>query len=133
MLNTYDRKAWQDHDCVIMTGNSDGEKFNALGLMGGTAGKLHTLGILRDGKEAGLRCVDVQYVRPGDLIWSDAGGGGGVGSPLDREVEKVRWDVLNEYISIERAREVYGVVIAPGTLEVDREATAKLRSEMRAK
>lgn len=133
MLNTYDPKVWQDHDCVVMTGNSDGEKFEPLGLMGGTNGKKHKLGIVRDGQEAGLRCVDVQYVRPGDLLWSESGGGGGVGEPVDREVEKVRWDVLNEYISADRARTVYGVVLAPETLEIDLEATAKLRQEMKAK
>jgi N-methylhydantoinase B len=133
MLNTYDRNVWQDHDCVVMTGNSDGEKFEPLGLMGGTSGKKHTLGIVRNGEEAGLRCVDVQYVQPGDLLWSESGGGGGVGDPLDRDVEKVRWDVLNEYISIDRARTVYGVVLVPGTLEIDRDATAKLRQEMKSK
>ena len=37
------------------------------------------------------------------------------------------WDTLNEYISIQAARDVYGVVIDPKTFEVDDEATTELR------
>ncbi len=133
VLNTYDRKIWQAHDCVVMTGNSDGEKFGALGLLGGTEGKKHRLGILRKGKKVKLRCNDVQYVQPEDIIWSKSGGGGGVGDPLERDVERVRWDVLNEYISLKKAKEVYGVVFKKGTLEVDRQATQELRKKLKAK
>jgi N-methylhydantoinase B len=50
-----------------------------------------------------------------------------VGDPLEREVEKVRWDVLNEYISVEAAKESYGVVIDPATFVVDDTATKALR------
>jgi len=133
MLNTYDPKVWQPHDCVVMTGNSDGEKFGALGLMGGTEGKKHKIGMIRKGKKVPLRLNDVQYVQPEDFIWSKAGGGGGVGDPLDRGIDKVQWDVLNECISAEKARKVYGVVINPETFEVNREATEKLRKKLRAK
>jgi hypothetical protein len=38
-------------------------------------------------------------------------GGGGYGNPLERPVEKVVWDVRNGLVSIEGAREDYGVVI----------------------
>jgi N-methylhydantoinase B len=116
-----------------MTGNSDGEKFAPPGLLGGTEGKKHELGIVRNGEKVELRCNDVQYLQPGDIIWSKAGGGGGVGNPLDREIESVRWDVLNHCISIERARDVYGVVIDPRTSAVDHQATAALRAELRQK
>lgn len=132
LVNTYDRKVWQPHDCVVMTGNSDGEKFGNLGLMGGTEGKKNKLGIVRGGKKVQLRCIDVQYVQPGDVIWTKSGGGGGVGDPLDREVERVQWDALNEYISIEVARNVYGVVIEPETFEMDYEATTQLREKLKA-
>jgi hypothetical protein len=39
-------------------------------------------------------------------------------------------DVLDEYISLETAREVYGVVIDPKTLRVDAEATLALRTTL---
>ena len=131
MLNAYNPEVWQPHDCVVMTGNSDGEKFAPLGLLGGTEGKKHLLGIVRNGEEVQLRCNDVQYLHPGDIIWSKSGGGGGVGNPLDREIESVGWDVLNRCISIERARDVYGVVIDPRTSAIDHQATAKLRAELK--
>ena len=131
MLNTYDRKVWQPHDCVVMTGNSDGEKFGALGFMGGTEGKKHTLGVVRKGEKVPFRLNDVQYVEPEDLFWSKSGGGGGVGDPLDREAEKVLWDVLNDYISLEHAKDVYGVVIDLDAREIDHESTQALREKLR--
>jgi N-methylhydantoinase B len=115
-----------------MTGNSDGEKFGALGLLGGTEGKKHKLGILRGGKKVKLRTNDIQYIKPGDMIWTRSGGGGGIGNPIDREVEQVQWDVLNEYISVKKARKTYGVVIDSETLEVDHEATTRLRKRLKA-
>lgn len=54
-------------------------------------------------------------------------GGGGWGHPHQRPVEAVVEDVIDEYISVARARDVYGVVINPDTHEVDEEATGKLR------
>jgi N-methylhydantoinase B len=64
----------------------------------------------------------------GDVIEFHSAGGGGYGDPLLRDPEAVEADVRNEYISIEKAREDYGVVIDPLTLKVDREETEKLRS-----
>jgi N-methylhydantoinase B len=132
ILNTYNRKVWQAHDCVVMTGNSDGEKFGAVGLLGGTEGKKHRLGIVRKGKKVRLRCNDVQYVEPGDILWSKSGGGGGVGDPLQRDVRKVQWDVVNQYISPVKAKNVYGVVFRDGSDEVDQKATAALRKKLKA-
>ncbi|MBW1802596.1 MAG: hydantoinase B/oxoprolinase family protein, partial [Deltaproteobacteria bacterium] len=133
VLNTYDPDLWQSHDCVCMTGNSDGEKFTNTGLLGGTDGIANTLGIIRKGEDVELRCLDNQYLQPGDIVWTKSGGGGGVGDPLDRETDRVLLDARNEYISIKRARDVYGVVIDPDTFELDQEATEKLREELRQK
>ena len=57
-----------------------------------------------------------------------AAGGGGYGSPLLRDPELVADDVRNERVSVMAAREMYGVVLQPGTCEPDREATEVLRS-----
>ena len=57
-----------------------------------------------------------------------SGGGGGYGSPLERPIETVRNDVRQGYVSVEAARELYGVVIDPETFEVDQAATARLRA-----
>jgi N-methylhydantoinase B len=58
-------------------------------------------------------------------------GGCGVGDPLDRKVEQVKDDILNEITSPENARELYGVVLKPETLALDEAATEKLRSKKR--
>jgi N-methylhydantoinase B len=116
-----------------MTGNSDGEKFTHTGLLGGTDGKVNELGIIRKGRDVQLRCCDVQYVQPGDIIWTKGGGAGGWGDPLDRDPEKVRLDVLNDYISAERAKDVYGVVLEGKTFAVDDKATKELRKKLKAR
>jgi hypothetical protein len=41
--------------------------------------------------------------------------------------------VIKEFISIEKAREVYKVMIDPATLEIDTEKTALLRTQKNRK
>jgi len=53
-------------------------------------------------------------------------GGGGWGDPRERDPELVRRDVAEELLSVDAAREIYGVVIGDGG-EVDLEATAAVR------
>jgi N-methylhydantoinase B len=65
--------------------------------------------------------------RSGDVIEFHSAGGGGYGNPLERDPQAVEEDVLNGYVSIEKAREDYGVVIDPATLKVDLEETNKVR------
>jgi len=60
------------------------------------------------------------------------GGGGGWGSPLERDPAAVLDDVLDEYVSPGSARKDYGVVIDETTMTVDEEATRKLRKEVEA-
>ena len=67
--------------------------------------------------------------RSGDVIEFHSAGGGGFGNPLLRDPEAVQSDVRNGYVSIEQARESYGVVIDPQTLALDPAATQKLRSD----
>ncbi len=55
------------------------------------------------------------------------------GSPLDRDVEKVRDDARDEFISVRTAKEIYGVVLDPDTYEIDYEATKQIRQEMKVK
>jgi len=66
-------------------------------------------------------------LRPGDVVTIDAPGGGGYGNPFERDPEMVLGDVLEGYISFEKARADYGVAIDPETLEIDPEETKKLR------
>jgi len=70
-------------------------------------------------------------LKPGDVVTIDAAGGGGCGNPLERDLEMVESDVLEGYVSLERAREDYGVIIDPKTMKVDEEATRKVRDMLR--
>jgi N-methylhydantoinase B len=71
-------------------------------------------------------------MKPGDVIIMDAAGGGGFGDPLDRDPETVQEDVIEGYVSLEKARQDYGVVIDPATMKADLAATDELRRSMRA-
>ena len=57
-------------------------------------------------------------LKPGDRVTIDAPGGGGYGQPFEREPELVAGDVLEGYVSLENARNEYGVAIDPATQEV---------------
>jgi N-methylhydantoinase B len=70
-------------------------------------------------------------LKPGDVVTIDAAGGGGYGDPLERDPEMVERDVLEGYVTLERAREDYGVVLDPETLKVNWEATATLRKSLK--
>ncbi len=93
------------------------------GLFGGMAGSRATF--LVNGKPGNP--YGLTRLQPGDVVTMDAAGGGGYGNPLEREIELVASDVLDGYVSLESARETYGVVINPETMEVDREATLACR------
>ena len=77
----------------------------------------------KDGDPSGLTLCHT-----GDVIQFLSAGGGGYGDAFKRDPEAVRQDVANGYVSIEKAREDYGVVVDPGTLEVDLEETQNLRA-----
>jgi N-methylhydantoinase B len=70
-------------------------------------------------------------MKPGDVVVIDVAGGGGFGDPLDRDPEMVQEDVIQGYVSLEKAREDYGVVIDPATMKTDLAATDELRRLMR--
>jgi N-methylhydantoinase B len=66
-------------------------------------------------------------LEPGDVVTMDAAGGGGFGDPLDRDPDLVARDVSEGYVSLEQARDTYGVVLDRETLTVDTAATEELR------
>ncbi|MFB6311756.1 MAG: hydantoinase B/oxoprolinase family protein [Salinirussus sp.] len=69
-------------------------------------------------------------LQPNDIASVQTPGGGGYGDPLERPPEAVREDVRNEKVSVAAAENEYGVVIDPGTLNIDYDATARKRAEL---
>ncbi len=67
----------------------------------------------------------------GDIVELNAAGGGGYGDPLERQPQQVVDDVTDGYVSADRARAVYGVVISPDG-GPDEEATFHLRERLRS-
>jgi N-methylhydantoinase B len=59
------------------------------------------------------------------------GGGGGWGDPLERDPALVRFDVLEELVSVDAARDHYGVVLGHD-LALDETATKNLRDRLRS-
>jgi len=66
---------------------------------------------------------------PGDRLDVWTTGGGGFGDPLERDPELVLADVLDRKVSLDAARDGYGVVVSGRA--VDALATASLRDELR--
>ena len=103
------------------------------GILGGKPGMRSTKILVRadGGREVLPSKCDQVKVAPGDRLIFQTAGGGGWGDPLERDVDKVRTDVVRELVSADKARADYGVVLDPDTGEVDVEATRALRAELR--
>lgn len=99
------------------------------GLFGGEDPAPTTAVIQRgDGRVEAIRPNTGLNVKAGDVITVHGMGGPGFGEPLERDVELVRRDVRDGFVSLEKARRVYGVTFVPGTHQVDAAATERLRS-----
>jgi N-methylhydantoinase B len=100
----------------------------------GTAASAHV--IAADGTEQQVEAIGDSLLTPGEWIRGVEAGGGGYGDPLQREPQAVLTDVLEQWVTRDAARAVYGVVLieprAPGAeASVDEDATAALRAELR--
>ncbi len=75
-------------------------------------------------------CTQV-VLNPRENIVSISCGGGGYGSPLERDARRVAMDVLEGWVSAEKARSRYGVVLNEDTT-VDETATKILRRTIKS-
>ncbi|KAB1657765.1 hydantoinase B/oxoprolinase family protein [Pseudoclavibacter chungangensis] len=76
-------------------------------------------------------------IEPGDSFVRPSAGGGGFGDPLERDPDAVLEDVIDGYVSVERAEADYGVVVIVRDRELDdivldEDATASARDHIRA-
>jgi N-methylhydantoinase B len=125
---------------ILMAGDASGTLFPPAGAGGAPYAPTGDLYLKRAGKTE-LEFFPTMSMAPmyaGDILYTECMGAGGWGEPLNRDPEKIKLDVRDELISVERARNVYGVVIDPKSLTdnpedvaVDQKATGALRKKLR--
>ena len=113
----------------ITARNRDRSRFRPWGILGGGPGAPSDF-ILNPGtpRERILGNTDTVTLEPGDVIHIHSPGGGGRGSPLDREPDRVALDVARGSVSTKAAEQDYGVILHNGT--VDEAATTARRATM---
>ena len=120
-----------DHEASF-TILSDRERWGPHGLFGGMPGERASYILNPDGEAKELPSKVTVQLNQKDVVSYRTCGGGGYGSPQDRDPLDVLSDVRDARISVERARSVYGVAIDPTTWTVDEMTTAELRSGIAA-
>lgn len=116
------------HD-VTFTILADRRKFPPRGLFGGHDARCASYTLRSsEGDERPLGSKTTLPVSEGDIIVYRTCGGGGYGPPRNRDPLLVLKDVREGKISIQRAREIYGVSIDPQTMHIDRQPNIKNRS-----
>lgn len=125
---------------AVMSYICDRERAVVWGVEGGLPSMPHGLTLKRAGEDTATWLGSVfsdHAVHTGDEFARPTAGGGGFGDPLERDPAKVMEDVIDDYVSLERAKIDYGVVI----LEIDRDlcqyeidaaATEACRADIRA-
>ncbi|MBI4283835.1 MAG: hydantoinase B/oxoprolinase family protein [Chloroflexi bacterium] len=105
-------------------------QFPPWGVFGGQSGRPGTSWV--NSAEQVTEGSDREVVlKPGDIFHIETTAGGGYGDPLERDPETVLGDVLEGYVSVQGARDDYGVVISEETLQLDLPATGVLRRKKR--
>lgn len=106
------------------------------GIFGGTMGAVGRCLLYNSGAPSEVREMHSKFsglaVEAGDVMAYYSPNGGGYGSPLDRPAQQVLEDVLDGFYSAEHARSTYGVVLDLDAEQVDLQATAAMRGNLRA-
>jgi N-methylhydantoinase B len=103
------------------------------GVCGGHAAAPNNFYVVRDGANIAPSDIPGKVsafpLRKGDVVVFETAGGGGYGKAPERDSGKVLHDVLEGYVSPERARVRYGIVICDG--KIDMGATQRERERIR--
>ncbi len=112
---------------------SDKNVIPPYGVLGGYSGGPNRFTVVRNGEHIEPSPFPGKVtgfeLQEGDVVVERSSGGGGYGDPLERDPQKVLGDVREQYLSPEKARTSYGVVIEDG--EIDRDGTRKRRLAMK--
>ena len=115
----------------VLSAMYDRTRCPAQGIQGGSPGGE---GAVRTAGGEDLHPKRQQRIEAGERVILSLPGGGGHGRPFEREPELVARDVVDGLVSVERARDLYGVVLKEegGTFTPDAEATDRLRARRAA-
>ena len=107
---------------------ADRERWGPHGLFGGLPGRKAHYVLNPDSEATELGSKVTFDLKPHDVVSYRTCGGGGYGPPEERDPQLVLRDVRDGKVSLERARQSYGVAVDPQTWTVDADETARLRS-----
>jgi N-methylhydantoinase B len=128
----------REAEATVMSYMCDRARSVTWGLDGGLPSIPHGVWLTRGGEETFLGAVFSGVpCQGGDRFTRPSAGGGGFGDPPERDPAAVVEDVADGYVSIERARKDYGVVVREVDAElaeyaVDEEATGAERKQIAA-
>lgn len=99
-------------DRTVMSYSCDRSRSITWGINGGLPSIPHGVVLTHSSKETYLGSIfsNVNIVE-GDVFSRPSAGGGGFGDPLERDPKLVVEDVMDGYVSIERAKKDYGVIV----------------------
>ncbi|PZX10659.1 N-methylhydantoinase B [Palleronia aestuarii] len=118
-------------DEATLSVRADRQSHRPFGLAGGHDGAPgRNIMVGADGTTRTLVSKFTMAMCKGDVFTHHLPSGGGYGDPLERDPNAVLEDWLDDYVSTETARDVYGIVIADG--RIDTEATQARRAELSA-
>ena len=120
---------------IRFSSQMDRVKCKPWGLFGGLSGFGNGVALHRFGKHEEVHFANGkalnQTLQAGDAYILRSGGGGGYGSPLERDLEALARDVRHGYVSRQSAEADYGAVFVGDTMAIDAAATHKRRAIMR--
>jgi N-methylhydantoinase B len=112
---------------------SDRMKTAPYGIKGGQPARKSRIHVVSDGKKQSKPSKFMVTVNAGDAMEIQWPGAGGWGDPLSSDPNQILNDVMEEKISLHRARSTYGVVIREEARDIDFIATEALRQALRCK
>ena len=121
------RREYEALTPAIVRRRAERAKFPASGIEGGSPGRLARVDIVEsDGSTRQVPVAGRYELQPGQSIRIQGAGAGGFGPPRERDPAAVQRDVESGLVSVEGARDDYGVVF-DATGSVDPMATAEAR------
>ncbi len=111
---------------------ADAQVNPAKGVRGGKEGNRGEMHVIdSDGNATQAPSVGVVVLNKGMWLKGKDTSGGGYGCPFERDAGRVLHDVLEGYISLERAKKIYGVVFEGSVEEEDLEINIEKTRELR--